>query len=105
MRSKHPVAKTGRTKFKGFVPLMTSMRSDLSFSIVLNVSTTRPHAGHRRILDSLRPTNLKNRPSNFEELYQGWLTALSTKTLNERFYKELANWFFWARDLGGQLGY
>lgn len=68
-------------------------------SIVLNISTTRPHAGHRRILDSLRPTNLRNRPSNFEELYQGWLTALSTKTLNERFYKELANWFFWARDL------
>lgn len=68
-------------------------------SIVLNISTTRPHAGHIRILDSLRPTNLKNRPSNFEELYQGWLSALSTKTLNERFYKELANWFFWAREL------
>jgi len=68
-------------------------------SIVLNISTIRPHAGHRRILDSLRPTNLRNRPSNFEELYQGWLSALSTKTLNERFYKELANWFFWARDL------
>jgi adenine-specific DNA-methyltransferase len=97
-------------KHEGYVSLAVSERRQSKrdatrdvqtgkISIILNITVARPHAGHVRILDGLRLANLKNRPSNFEELYEGWLAALSTKTLNERFYKELANWFFWAREL------
>ncbi|TIN30229.1 MAG: hypothetical protein E5Y31_08475, partial [Mesorhizobium sp.] len=68
-------------------------------SIILNISTTRPHRGHLSILAKLNWQAMRPRPSNFDELYAGWQAALSTKTLNETFYKELSHWFFWARDL------
>ena len=67
-------------------------------SIILGVSTERPHRGHLSILAKLDWRAMRSRPSNFEELYTGWRAALSTKTLNEAFYKELSHWFFWARD-------
>ena len=66
-------------------------------SIILGVSTERPHRGHLSILSKLDWRAMRSRPSNFEELYNGWRAALSTKTLNEAFYKELSHWFFWAR--------
>ncbi|WP_052071824.1 Eco57I restriction-modification methylase domain-containing protein [Sphingopyxis sp. MWB1] len=67
-------------------------------SIILGVSTERPHRGHLSILAKLDWRAMRSRPSNFEELYACWRAALSTKTLNEAFYKELSHWFFWARD-------
>ena len=66
-------------------------------SIILGVSTQQPHRGHLSILAKLDWRSMKSRPSNFDELYAGWRDALSTKTLNETFYKELSHWFFWAR--------
>jgi adenine-specific DNA-methyltransferase len=66
-------------------------------SIILGVSTERPHRGHLGILAKLDWQVMRPRPSNFEELYTGWRAALSTKTLNESFYRELSHWFFWAR--------
>jgi adenine-specific DNA-methyltransferase len=66
-------------------------------SIILGVSTERPHRGHLSILAKLDWQVMRPRPSNFEELYAGWRAALSTKTLNESFYRELSHWFFWAR--------
>ncbi|WP_279483843.1 Eco57I restriction-modification methylase domain-containing protein, partial [Aureimonas sp. SK2] len=68
-------------------------------TIVLNVSTQRPHRGHVTILAKLDWRAMRSRPSNFGDLYAGWQAALSTKTLNETFYRELANWFFWSRQL------
>lgn len=68
-------------------------------SVVLNVSTMRPHRGHLSILAKLDWQAMRPRPSNFSELHDGWQAALSTKTLNEAFYKELSNWFFWSRTL------
>jgi hypothetical protein len=65
-------------------------------SIILGVSTEQPHRGHLSILEKLDWRSMRSRPSNFDELYAGWKAALSTKTLNERFYKELSHWFFWA---------
>lgn len=65
-------------------------------SIVLGVSTEQPHRGHLSILAKLDWRTMKPRPSNFDDLYAGWRAALSTKTLNETFYKELSHWFFWA---------
>lgn len=68
-------------------------------SVILNVSTERPHRGHLSILAKLDWQAMRPRPSNFGELHDGWQAALSTKTLNEAFYKELSNWFFWSRGL------
>lgn len=68
-------------------------------SIILNVASDRPHRGHLSILGRLDWQSMRPRPSNFDELYAGWRAALSTKTLNESFYRELSNWFFWARGL------
>lgn len=68
-------------------------------SIVLNILTARPHRGHLTILSKLDWQAMRPRPSNFDELYAGWQAALSTKTLNETFYKELSHWFFWARGI------
>lgn len=68
-------------------------------SIILNISTARPHRGHLSILARLEWKAMRPRPSNFDELYAGWQAALSTKILNETFYKELSHWFFWARGL------
>lgn len=68
-------------------------------SIILNVATARPHRGHLAILAKLDWQAMRPRPSNFDDLYAGWRKALSTETLNNDFYKELSNWFFWARGL------
>ena len=68
-------------------------------SVILNVSTERPHRGHLSILAKLDWQAMRPRPSTFGELHDGWQAALSTKTLNEAFYKELSNWFFWSRGL------
>ena len=35
-------------------------------------------------------------PTNFRDLYDGWIEALSAQKLNKKFYEELANWFFWS---------
>jgi hypothetical protein len=66
-------------------------------SIVLNIDIGKPHRGHLSILNKLRLSELRPRPGNFDELYRGWLAALSTKTLNENFYRDLSHWFFWAK--------
>lgn len=68
-------------------------------SVILNVSTERPHRGHLSILAKLDWQGMRPRPSNFGDLHDRWQEALSTKTLNEAFYRELSNWFFWARRL------
>jgi hypothetical protein len=40
-------------------------------SIVLNISTARPHRGHLSILGRLDWRDMRPRPSNFDELYAG----------------------------------
>ncbi len=62
--------------------------------ILKDISTTSPHAGHIRIL-----TDLKNhRAKNFSELHQHWLQVLDVNILNQKFYQELSNWYFYAID-------
>lgn len=68
-------------------------------SIILNIAIDHPHRGHLSILGKLDWQTMRPRPASFDELYAGWQAALSTKTLNETFYKELSHWFFWARGL------
>jgi adenine-specific DNA-methyltransferase len=69
-------------------------------SIVKDINLTSPHRAHVDILCDIALSTVKVRgrgtPTNFRDLYDGWIEALSAQTLNTRFYRELANWFFWS---------
>ena len=67
-------------------------------TIIKDVRINNPHRAHLDILAGLALENLgdKRRPTNFRELYEAWITALSIQALNKRFYTELAYWYFWA---------
>lgn len=69
-------------------------------SIVKDINLALPHRAHVDILCDIALSAVKVRgrgtPTNFRDLYDGWIEALSTQTLNTRFYRELANWFFWS---------
>ncbi|MER9103971.1 Eco57I restriction-modification methylase domain-containing protein [Mesorhizobium sp. M0848] len=69
-------------------------------SIVKDINLASPHRAHVDILCDIALSAVKVRgrgvPTNFRDLYDGWIEALSAQTLNTRFYHELANWFFWS---------
>lgn len=69
-------------------------------SIVKDIYLVAPHRAHVDILCDIALSEVKVRgrgiPTNFRDLYDGWIEALSAQTLNKRFYGELANWFFWS---------
>lgn len=71
---------------------------DRRITVVKDVRLANPHRAHIDILANLALANLgdKRRPSNFRELYDAWITTLSTQKLNEVFYKQLAWWYMWA---------
>ena len=69
-------------------------------TIIRDISLTEPHRGHLDILDSFALANLvhpKKEPiHNFDTLHATWEQIFNIELLNERFYKELSNWYFWA---------
>jgi len=69
-------------------------------SIVKDINLAAPHRAHVDILCDIALAQVKVRgrgtPTNFRDLYDGWIEALSAETLNTRFYRELANWYFWS---------
>jgi adenine-specific DNA-methyltransferase len=69
-------------------------------SIVKDINLSSPHRAHVGILCDIALSQVKLRgrgtPTNFRDLYDSWIEALSAQTLNTKFYKELANWFFWS---------
>ncbi|MDP2829451.1 MAG: Eco57I restriction-modification methylase domain-containing protein [Sulfuricellaceae bacterium] len=71
---------------------------DSRITVIKDVRINNPHRAHLDILAGLALENLgdKRRPTNFRELYDAWIAALSTQALNKRFYTELAWWYFWA---------
>ena len=56
------------------------------------------HRAHIEILFDLSFDELKNDYgfTNFVELHNAWQKTLDTSELNKKFYRELANWYFWA---------
>jgi len=71
---------------------------DSRITVIKDVRLVNPHRAHLDILAGIALENLgeRRRPSNFRELYDAWIEALSTQALNKRFYTELAWWYFWA---------
>ncbi len=65
--------------------------------LIKDVEFASPHRAHIDILSDLAFMELgeKRSPSNFSEFYDLWQQALDAELLNKRFYRELANWYFW----------
>ncbi len=69
-------------------------------TLIKDIRCTQPHRAHLEVLEDLSLPKLSGKFSltNFLDLHQAWQKVLDTKELNKRFFKELANWYFWAVD-------
>ena len=67
-------------------------------TIIRDISLTSPHRGHLDILGSFALPSLlvKTAINSFDTLHAAWEEIFNVELLNKRFYKELANWYFWA---------
>ncbi|MBP7562857.1 MAG: Eco57I restriction-modification methylase domain-containing protein, partial [Candidatus Cloacimonetes bacterium] len=65
-------------------------------TLIKDINLEKPHRAHIDILSELSLTALN--AHNFIELHREWQRVLDIKELNNKFYKELANWYFWAVD-------
>jgi len=69
-------------------------------TLISGIHLATPHRGHLDILASLSVANLQHssfklQPS-FDTLHAAWEQIFNVELLNARFYRELANWYFWA---------
>lgn len=68
-------------------------------AILRNIDVAHPHRGHLDILNQLRiQTAGLKAVDSFSKLYQYWQDVFSVDVLNQKFYQELSNWYFWAMD-------
>lgn len=69
-------------------------------TLIREIDFAQPHRGHLDILASLALPNLvhpqKKPITDFDTLHAAWEQIFNIELLNERFYRELANWYFWA---------
>ncbi len=69
-------------------------------TLIRDIAFAQPHRGHLDILASLALPNLvhpqKQPIIDFDSLHTAWEQIFNVELLNERFYRELANWYFWA---------
>lgn len=67
-------------------------------TIIRDISLSSPHRGHLDILHSFALPTLvaKTAIHSFDALHAAWEAIFNVELLNERFYKELFNWYFWA---------
>ena len=66
--------------------------------LIKDIRYQHPHRAHIEILYDLSLQSLmaKHECRNFEQLHEAWRTTLDTNELNRKFYRELADWYFWA---------
>lgn len=73
-------------------------------ALLKDIDCAQPHAAHLRILQEFSLASLNvaevraNRPviRTFVDLERAWQRVLSTRELNERFYRDLSAWYHWA---------
>lgn len=67
-------------------------------TLIKDISINSPHRAHLEILFELDFFELYRDASfeNFVDLHTAWQKKLDTSELNKKFYRELANWYFWA---------
>ena len=70
----------------------------LKATLIKDINFADPHRAHIDILFDLSMAELyeKHKFKNFPELHEAWKKTLDTSELNKRFYKEIADWYFWA---------
>jgi len=75
-------------------------------TLLKDIDCAQPHAAHLRILEdfSLPALNLAETLAGrtviktYVDLDRAWQRVLSTRELNQRFYRDLATWYHWAFD-------
>ena len=67
-------------------------------TVIKDIDVATPHRAHLDILADLSLDALYHQHgfTNFLELHQAWQQTLDTSELNKRFFKEIADWYFWA---------
>lgn len=68
-------------------------------TLIQNIAIENPHPGHLDILASFSLAELaegRHVIQNFDQLHAAWEEVFNVELLNKRFYRELANWYFWA---------
>lgn len=68
-------------------------------TLIQNIGIAKPHPGHLDILASFSLAEFsadKRSIQNFDQLHAVWEEVFNVELLNKRFYRELANWYFWA---------
>ena len=67
-------------------------------TLIKDIDIVNPHRAHLDILAELSLNALyqQHEFTNFLELHQAWQQTLDTSELNRRFFKEIADWYFWA---------
>ncbi|GAB4162838.1 MAG: hypothetical protein Fur005_21780 [Roseiflexaceae bacterium] len=67
-------------------------------SLIRDVRCQDPHRAHLEILADLSLPALAARQTiaGFSDLQRAWARTLDITELNRRFYREIANWYFWA---------
>ncbi len=65
---------------------------------IKDIRLRNPHRAHTEILNDLALPVLseKHECNNFVQLHAAWRKTLDTNELNKKFYRELADWYFWA---------
>lgn len=67
-------------------------------TLIKDIDVGQPHRAHLDILYDLAWPVLAHEqpPGNFVALQRAWERVLSSAELNKRFYREIADWYFWA---------
>lgn len=67
-------------------------------TLIKGINYASPLRAHIEILFDLSFDQLQKdtRFHNFVDLHHAWQKALDTSELNKKFYREIANWYFWA---------
>jgi hypothetical protein len=67
-------------------------------TLIQDIQLTSTHRAHIDILADLSLSGLHRRHpfTNFVGLHDAWQRTLDTSELNKRFFRDLANWYFWA---------
>ncbi|MCH8290317.1 Eco57I restriction-modification methylase domain-containing protein [Candidatus Poribacteria bacterium] len=69
-------------------------------TLIKDIDYANPHRAHIEILFdlSLEQLHKTHGVHNFVELHRAWAKTLDISELNKSFFREIANWYFWAVD-------
>ncbi len=69
-------------------------------TLIKDIDITNPQRAHKEILKDLSLNELykKFEFHSFVKLHEAWKATLNISELNKKFFKDLANWYFWAME-------